>query len=165
MTYLIVLDPQSVTSRCYASKGGRHLVRSALPGLHQHGRLASLYLAVQREISHMGSTLKQRLHSARGGRLCHRRRRRPGPATGVPLDRGLMRQGHRDRSHRGVGQPCLRQIRICSGGSILDPIQSGSPPLPRHEPVFPAGPLALSAITLVAPPAHAAGTRRRNAYH
>ncbi|HDS1652825.1 TPA: hypothetical protein QEL76_004861 [Stenotrophomonas maltophilia] len=63
MTYLIVLDPQSVTSRCYASKGpdgtwfGQPcLVCTSMDASHP------LYLAVQREIAHAGSTLKQRLH-------------------------------------------------------------------------------------------------------
>lgn len=63
MTYLIVLDPQSVTSRCYASKGpdgtwfGQPcLVCMSMDASHP------LYLAVQREIPHMGGILKQRLH-------------------------------------------------------------------------------------------------------
>ncbi|WP_430369963.1 hypothetical protein [Stenotrophomonas geniculata] len=63
MTYLIVLDPQSVTSRCYGSKGpdgtwfGQPcLVCTSMDASHP------LYLAVQREVPHMGSTLKQRLH-------------------------------------------------------------------------------------------------------
>ena len=63
MTYLIVLDPQSVTARCYASKGpdgtwfGQPcLVCADMDASHR------LYLAVEREVSHAGFSQRQRLH-------------------------------------------------------------------------------------------------------
>ena len=63
MTYLIVLDPQSVTARCYASKGpdgtwfGQPcLVCADMDAAHR------LYLAVEREVSHAGFSQRQRLH-------------------------------------------------------------------------------------------------------
>lgn len=63
MNYLIVLDPQSVTARCYASKGpdgtwfGQPcLVCAEMDASHP------LYMAVEREISHAGIHQRQRLH-------------------------------------------------------------------------------------------------------
>lgn len=63
MTYLIALAPQSVTARCYASKGpdgtwfGQPcLVCADMDASHR------LYLAVEREVSHAGFSQRQRLH-------------------------------------------------------------------------------------------------------
>ncbi|WP_312734878.1 hypothetical protein [Stenotrophomonas sp.] len=63
MSYLIVLDPQSVTARCYASKGpdGTWFGQPCLICV-QMDASHPLYLAAEREISHAGTRQRQRLH-------------------------------------------------------------------------------------------------------
>ncbi len=63
MAYLIVLDPQSVTARCYSSKGpdGTWFGQPCLVCVEMDAS-HRLYLAVEREVSHAGTTQRQRLH-------------------------------------------------------------------------------------------------------
>lgn len=62
-----------------------------------------------------------------------------------------------DLTVASVSPACGRFVFAAAAAS-WDPIQSGSPPLPRHEPSSLLVPLALSAIPLLASPAHAADT-------
>jgi len=64
--------------------------------------------------------------------------------------------------HRDIGQPCLRQIRILSGGVIVtsDPVRIATLAPAMNMPSLPAGfaALILSTAALIAPAAQAADT-------
>ncbi|MEG0191685.1 MAG: hypothetical protein RR831_17180 [Stenotrophomonas sp.] len=64
--------------------------------------------------------------------------------------------------HRDIGQPCLRQIRIRSGGGIVasDPVRIATPAPAMNMSPLPAGfaALALVAAALIAPATQAADT-------